>query len=313
VALLLLAATTPALAGLECPEPVVNAGEVRSGASLRHVFRIVNRGSETIEVLDVRSSCGCLSPKLDKRLIASGEEAILPVDVNTLRQGDGPHTWQIHIRYVEAGQPGDLAVVLAARIVSEIRIEPPALAVVTDSGASHRLTLTDRRPRPLAVTGVESSSPHIRPRLVEAGTSKATIQVEITPDCPEGRQTAVVRIRTDDPTYRELDVPVTVEKRTPHRVRPSPEMVELSGKFGEALPSRIVLLSSGDETPVLIDHIETGHPAVECRWAQGPGARATLRLRIDVHQLTATMFESNVRVHLADAQTILIPIHCTLR
>jgi hypothetical protein len=312
--LVLILAGTPVFAGLECAEPVVNAGEVRSGAPLRHVFRIVNRGPGKVEVFDVRSSCGCLTPKLDRRVIASSEEANLPVEVNTLRQGDGSHTWQIHIRYAEDGRPGDLVVLLAARIVSEIRIEPPALAVVTEAGACHPLTLTDRRPRPLTVTAVESSSPYIRPRLGDRTAAKTTIQVEIAADCPEGRQAAILRILTDDPTYRDLEVPVTVEKRTPHRVRATPEMIELSGRLGEPLPARIVLLSSGDDNPVRIDHIETGDPAIECRWAPGPGARATLRLRLDAQRLPAA-FESSVRVHLTgtDAPPILIPVRCTLR
>jgi hypothetical protein len=314
-AVLLLVAGTPAVAGLECDQAVVNAGEVRSGAALRHVFRIVNRGPGSAEVVDVRSSCGCLRPKIEKRLLSSGEETILPVEVNTLRQGDGSHTWQIHICYTADGQPGDLTVLLAARIVSEIRIEPPALAVVTETGASHVLTLTDRRPRPLAVMAVESTSPDVRPHVREAGPAKTTIRIEIAPDCLEGRHAAVVRILTDDPIYRELEVPVTVEKRTPHRVRASPEVVELDGWFDKPLPSRIVLLSSGDEVPVGIDQIETESPAVECRWAPGPGARATLRLRVDVRQVTTASFESKVRVHLAgaEAQTVVIPIRCTLR
>jgi hypothetical protein len=315
VVLLLMAAVRPAWAGLDCAEPIVNAGEVRSGAPLRHVFHIVNRGTTPVEITDARSSCGCLTPKLDKRFVAAGEEALLPIEVNTLRQGDGQHTWTIHVRYLEAGRPGTLSVILTVRIISEVRIEPPALAVVTESGGTYTLTLTDRRPTPLQVTSLSSSSPQVRARVVEAAGPRTSLQVEVASDCPEGRQTALLRILTNDPNYPELEVPVTVDKRTPQQVRASPDAVELSGRFGEPLPSRIVLLSSGDGREVRIDQIETGDPAIECRWAAGPGSRATLRVRVDARRVADANFDSSVRVHLAgpQPQTVVIPVRCILK
>src|SRR5579864_140328 len=73
VPMLLLLRTAPVGAELECPQPVVDKGEVRSGLSLSHRFTFCNRGPEAVEITDVRPSCGCLAPKLEKRNFQASE------------------------------------------------------------------------------------------------------------------------------------------------------------------------------------------------------------------------------------------------
>ena len=52
LALALLA--RPARAGLVCPQPVFDAGQQRTGVSLRHRFILVNRGAEAIRIVQVK-------------------------------------------------------------------------------------------------------------------------------------------------------------------------------------------------------------------------------------------------------------------
>jgi hypothetical protein len=318
--LVLVLAAGHARAGLECPRPVVNAGEVRSGAMLKASFPLVNRGTEAIVVTDVRSSCGCLVPRLEKRRLAPGEEADLPVEVNTLRQGDGTHNWRVVVRYTEGARPGELSVILACRVLSEVRVEPPALSIHTETGIAHTLAVTDRRPRPLKVTAAESSLAALRVRAGEAGQDStgrpaSLVRVEVPADFPEGHHVGVLRILTDDTTYPELDVPVTVVKRAARQVRASPEELVLAGPAGEPLPAQIVLLSAADGSAVRVDRVEADDPAVQCRWAAGPGPRVTLRVVVDGTKLTGAGLHSAVRVHLAapSAEVVVIPVRCAPR
>jgi hypothetical protein len=313
---LVVLAAGPARAGLECPEPVANGGEVRSGTPLRHAFRLVNRGPGPVDVTDVRSSCGCLVPRLDRRHFEPNEERELPVEVNTLRQGAGPHNWRIVVRYVADGKPDELSVILAARVVSEIRVEPPALAIHTEAGLAHLLTVTDRRPRPLTVTAVESSLAELRVRVGAAGHDTSgrpgtTVRVEVPADFPEGRHVGVLRILTDDPTYRELEVPVTVVKRPARPVSASPAEVLLAAPDGAPLPSQLVLLSAVEGREVRVERAEADDPVLECRWADGPGPRSTLRIRVDRAKLSAPTLQTAVRVHLrspAPGTVVVIPV-----
>jgi hypothetical protein len=310
----------PARAGLECPEPVAQAGEVRSGTPLAHRFRLVNRGPHAVEITEVHPSCGCLAPRLERRRLAPGEEGALLVEINTLTQAAGTHSWQVRLGYDEEGKAGELALVLGARVVSEVAVTPPAVLLFTDSALAHEITVSDRRPRPLAVTAVEVSSPSLRARLGEArrdgaGRRVQAVQVEVPADCPAGRHEEVLRIFTDDATYPVLEVPVTVVKRPSQQVRAAPEAVELAGPAGQALPSRIVLLSAGDDRPVLVERVVADDPAIECHWAPGPGPRATLKIRVDRSRVAGGAVRGTVRVDLAGPapQMLLIPVTCTLR
>jgi hypothetical protein len=318
--LLVLILATAVRAGVECAEPMFQAGTVRSGTPLTHTFRLVNRGPHAVEITQVRPSCGCLAPRLEPRRLEAGGEAELAVAVNTLTQAAGAHTWQVRIQYQEDGRPGELTVVLGAHVVSEIVAEPPALTLTTGGALSYNVLLIDRRPHPLTVTAAQLTSARLRAAVGEmsvdnAGRRVCAIRVEVPADCPEGRCEDVLRILTDDPTYPELDVPVTVVKRAPRSVHALPEAVELSAPVGQPLPSRIVLLSSADGQAVVVERVEADDPAVECRWAAGPGPRVTLRIRADRARLAGDSLHSAVRIHLGSPtpQTLVVPVSCTIR
>jgi hypothetical protein len=318
---------------LECPEPTLRAGEVRCGTPLVHDFHLVNHGTQPIEITDVRTTCGCLAPQLDRRQLAPGAEAVLRVEVSTLTQPAGAHTWMVRVSYKEEDRPGELALVVGAKIVSEISVLPPALTLFIQANAAspaegpgagaalgHAISVIDRRPRPLMITAAQPSTPHLRVRLGEprqdpAGYWARTLQVEVAADCPPGRHDAVLRILADDATYPELNVPVTIVKRSPTEVRAAPDSVTLAGAAGEPLPAPIVLLSAPADQEVAIEHIECDNPAVQCHWAAGPGHRATLKFRIDSARMSGNVLRTEVRVHLTrpTPQTITIPVICALR
>jgi hypothetical protein len=316
---------------LDCAEPTLRAGEVRCGTPLTHDFHLVNHGAQPLEITDVRTTCGCLAPQLDRRQLPPGAEAVLRVEVNTLTQPAGAHTWVARVSYKVEDRSGELALVVGAKIVSEISVLPPALtlfiqanaapqAEATTAALGHAISVIDRRARPLAITAALPSMPHLRIRVGEprhdpAGYWTRTLQVEVAADCPPGRHDAVLRILADDATYPELNVPVTIVKRSPTEVRAAPDAVTLAGAAGEPLPAHIVLLSAPTEQEVAIEHVECDHPAVQCHWAAGPGNRATLRFRIDAARIRDSSLHTEVRVHLSrpTPQTVTIPVTCTLR
>jgi hypothetical protein len=319
VPLVLFLAPTFVRAELECTRSVVDKGEVKSGLPLSHRFTICNRGPEAVEITDVRPSCGCLGPKLDKRGLQTGESAQLLLEVNTLTQPAGVNNWRVTLRYKSGEVEQELPLYISARIVTEITVEPPSLAIYTDTSISHEITVIDRRVEPLIVRAVSASSPHVRTHLGEvrrddAGHWRRAIQVEVLDDCPEGTHAETLHICTSDPVYSELKVPFTIVKRARRLVSAAPSAVVLSESTEQPLPARIVLLSATDEGRVRIERVESDHPAVDCRWAQGPGQQATLKIRVDRKQISGDRLRAAVHVRLSQpAETITIPVHCRLR
>ncbi|MGH7173861.1 MAG: DUF1573 domain-containing protein [Gemmataceae bacterium] len=306
-------------AELECPSSVVDKGEVRSGLPLSHRFTVINRGSEPVEITDVHPSCGCLAPKMEKRRLNPGESGLLLLEVNTLTQPAGLNSWRVTLRYKSGTIEQELPLYINAKIVTEITVEPPSLAIYTDSSISHEILVIDRRTEPLIVRAVPTSSAHVRTHLGElhrddANHWRRAIQVEVLEDCPEGTHQETLRICTSDPLYSELKVPFTIVKRARRLVSAAPASVVLSESAAQPLPSRVVLLSAVDDRQVHIDRVESDHPALACRWAQGPGHQATLKIRVDRKQINGDRLRAAVHVHLSQpvAETITIPVSCLL-
>jgi hypothetical protein len=319
VPLMLLLPAMLARAEVECAQPVVDKGEVKSGLSLAHRFSFCNRGTEAVEITDVRPSCGCLTPQLEKRILQAGESGELLLEVNTLTQPAGVHSWRLTLHYKSGTVEKELSLFIRARLVSEITVEPPSLAIYTDTAIAHEITVIDRRTEPLIVRAVPTSSPHVRTHLGElrrddAGHWRRTIRVEVLADCPEGTHVESLRICTSDPLYSELKVPFTVVKRTRRLVSAAPAAVVLSESANQPLPARIVLLSAAGDGEVHIDRVESDHPAIDCRWASGPGHQATLKIRVDPRQIPGDRLRAAVHVHLSQpaAETVTIPVSCLM-
>ena len=108
--------------------------------------------------------------------------------------------------------------------------EPPTLTVFADNAVGHEIILTDLRSQPLTVAEVRTSSPQVHGKVTDQfqdgqGHSVRKIHLEVASDYAEGRHDEVVDIVTNDPLYRNLQVPVTVVKRTRQRLSAAPATV----------------------------------------------------------------------------------------
>jgi hypothetical protein len=317
--ILLLLSGPAAGAELRFEQPQVDAGRVFSGNALTHTFAFANPGPEPVEITDLHASCGCTTPRMSRRTFQAGERGTVSVEVNTLSQPSGPHTWRVQVSYRSGTIPAEAALDLCATVVTEVTVEPAAMTVFTDRAVGHEVVVTDLRARPFAVTGVCATAPGLTPRLGElhrdgAGHWARTIALDVAGDYPEGRHEEVLAVYTDDPRYRELKVPVTIVKRSRDRLSATPGQVALTAPPGQPVPSRIVLIRDRDNQPVVVDRIEADDPAVSCQWAAGPDALATVKVKIDRRQVHADSLHALVHVHVSQpvGQTLTIPVSCVL-
>lgn len=302
-------------AELVCLEPTVDAGEVRSGVPLARRFVLRNSGPGPVEIIDTRPSCGCLQPRLEKRRLKPGEEGGILVEVNTLTQATGPQQWRVLIHYREGDTQRDLPLYITATVHAELFLEPAALNLHTSTSCRHELNLTEKRPLPLEIRAVQTSHPELRVQVLPVlpiGPSHwtRTIKVEVTEAFPEGKHDVLVQLFSDDAEYRELKVPIGVIKQSSHRVQATPQRVSFVGSDAQAIPARIVLLSGSEDEAVEVGKVEADHPAIQCRWAKGPGAMATLKIQINPERAPSQAFHGTVHVQLnkPDGEKVSIPV-----
>jgi Protein of unknown function (DUF1573) len=294
----LLLAVTAAADPLHVPDPTIDAGEVRVGPPL--VRRFAFTAAEPLTITDVRSSCGCLVPTLSKRDYQPGERGELTVEVNTLSQPAGSHRWAFNLTYRCGDQTRERTFELTAKLWQEVEVVPAALAFRGSDPPPAVVTVTDRRPRPLRVTGVAASSPGLHAEIVPAG-----VRLSVAADCPEGRHAETVTLTTDDADYPTIKLPVTVFREPKRRVIAAPARATVVAGGGA-----LVQLRAADGTAVQVESIETSVPALTCRWAAGPNERATVRIGLDRSKWDGRPFAGEVRVKLAApaGETVTIPV-----
>jgi hypothetical protein len=316
--LILLLAAGPARADLHFDQTTVHAGVIRSGPPHSQRYCFTNQSSTPIEIVNVRGSCGCLKPRLEKTTYQPGERGAVLLELNTLTADAGDRSWQVYVQYRSAGVVREAALSLIGQVTTEVMVQPAALTVNTDQRMTHEMVLTDQRPRPLAITELRTSSPglkgHVGEQLRdEQGRWVRKINLEVAVDFPEGRHDEVLDIITDDPLYRDLKVPVTVVKRSRQRLSTLPARVTLRA-VGQSVPSRIVLLRDNDGGAVVVQKAEPDHPAIRCAFARGPNRLSTLRITIDRAKAKSGRIQGVVRVQLAEpaGEVLTVPVSCEL-
>lgn len=310
---LLLAAgvVTRADAGLRCVPPAIDLGEVRGGPARQHRFELINDGQTAIEILDIERGCGCLTPRLDRKLLKPGEKATLQVDVRTAGQANGPRSWNLRLRYRDGEALREELIVVAATIRNEVTVQPTILALHVRDVLRQEVVVTDLRPSPLKVTSLHVSSPAIRAavKAVNGGVTKLELEVSGA-SLKAGTHDAMLTVYTDDPQYGSLTLPITLtrENAAPVTATPSPLEVRLSA----ALPvtAALVRLRRGDGGKVAVESATADDPGVTCTWAAGPGVAATLKVQVDARRLADRPGPRTVCVRFTEpaGEVLTIPV-----
>jgi hypothetical protein len=305
-------------AELYCEQPVHQAGQVRNGLPLSHRFTIINRSTVGIEITDVRSTCGCLSPQIEKRTLGPGEQGTVLLEINTLTLAQGTQSWRSRLIYREREKTNELELIIVGDVVTEVLVQPSALTLPAELPGSHAITVTDTRSHALTVRAVETGSACLRATIGavrrEDGSSVQKISIAVPDDCPEGRHNLSLHLYTDDPLYREFTVPITVVKRPRQSVSVVPARLVLEGDKGQPIPARLVRISTATGAEVEIERVATDDSVLRCTASKGTGTVATVRIEIDPTHLNGD-FHSDVRVHLLKPtpETVTIPVWCVVR
>jgi hypothetical protein len=311
--LLLVLLTTQAPADLHFTGPEADAGTVRTGTALTHTFTFTNTGPDPVTITDLRASCGCLTPHLEKRTYQPDEQGAIQLEVNTLTQPAGLQSWRLTVSYRDGATAREQSLRLNAQMVREISVQPAALVLIATGALQHTITITDARPHPLTVTAARSTAPALRLAIrTPVSVGHTTVDVLLGADYPEGRHDETISIYTDDPSYRELRIPVTVDRRSRQRIIARPHEVQLEKVQGQPVLTRIVLLQDRNNQPITVDSIKADDLAVSARWAAGPGNMATVRVIIDQKQLHGATLNTTLHIHLTQPTSaeVLLPVSC---
>jgi len=284
----------------------IDLGEIRAGVPAGCRFAFVNGGNNAVEVLEARAGCGCLQPRLNQLQFAAGARGEIALDLKTLGQAAGPHTWQLTIVYRDGDNVHEQALQVTATVVIEVSVQPASVTLFTEGVVEHSITLTDLRDQPLKILALETTSPHLRAVAAPlaknaAGHFTSKIAVHTGSDLPAGRHEEMLIIHTNDAGYPEFKIPVTIVKQAASRIMATPSEVILNGL-------RMVRLRDQQDQAVVIESVSADVPAVVCSWASGPDNQATLRIQLDATKVRAGETSATVRVQVSSPVREMITI-----
>ena len=203
---------------------MVNLGEVPARRNHYARFAFTNRASQAVEIRELKTSCGCLSEHLEKRVFEPGETGELLLRIQAANQMPGSKEYACE---VISGPPGNAAVAwstdLVFRIVlpeQSVTLSPRALIVhqYTPQPTRNVVSIHDTRDRQLKAKRVECDVPFVTAALlpredlkdqdVEYGVVQQ-VEVVVGP-APSGQHDFVVRVLTDDPEFGIVKIPMRV-------------------------------------------------------------------------------------------------------
>lgn len=296
----------------------IDLGELTTNKPLVQVFRLKNTGASSLTIGEVAGGCGCFRQQLSEKVLEPGKITELTIGINLLTQPDGPNTWRAVVRYQTEAGKGERVLQIAAKVKKDVTVEPVALMLLSEKEITGTLTVTDRRGKPLTVTGARIGLKDVRTEVKTAtdagGKRSQKIDLTVADACAPGQYADEIAIDTDDPEYRELRIPVRViRKPAATGVEAVPGSVTLRFAKEQTSASSLLRLRDADDREVVVDKAESDHPAIACKWAPGPGSMATLRVTVDLSKANAAgVGVVTVKLKGPAAETILIPISWTL-
>jgi len=181
-------------------------------------FAFVNRGDHPVEIKELKPSCGCLNPRLAKRHYEPGESGEFSLRIQTANEEPGQKEYYCQVVY-EDPQPREVEVTFKITLPERtVTVRPRSLIFYSPGDAliTKAIVITDNRERQLTLIGAECSLAFVTVTCeqavrVEAGRRLHSVIVK-TKHVPLGRHRGLIRIRTDDPDFPRIEVPLWVER-----------------------------------------------------------------------------------------------------
>ena len=196
-------------------------GHVFPGAHLETDFNFTNRGSNSVTISDVKTSCGCTVADLDRKTLQPGESGRIRVKFQVAQNSDPVR----HLVSLSTDAPSQSSIQLSVRADPDwpLGAQPEAVHVVPilhHRGVERELELYTASGDSFEIKGIEVSEPWINVRPLSNDGRRRRFQVRLTPTNIGAVQGRIV-FRTDVSGRETLVVPVTGNVISNSRVTPS--------------------------------------------------------------------------------------------
>jgi len=193
---------------ISCPEPVWKFKKTMEGDKVKHSYKIQNKGTDVLQITDVRGSCGCTDVSATSKSVSPGGHTTVDVNFNTL----GRYGKQTKYIYVKSNDP--TTGVLKLTISGEVQKKPaPEIALRPYSWNIQSLKVGESRnttvsimnigDQPLEIKSITTSRTSVRAKLLGPTTiapaGRVNMEIFYTPDMESSIIRDQVNIESNDP------------------------------------------------------------------------------------------------------------------
>jgi hypothetical protein len=199
-------------------ETIKDFGVVNKGQRITHEFRIRNAGEATLEITEVRPSCGCTVAEFD-RTIAPGEEGKITATVDT-RNFKGGIAKSVRVFTNDAENP-QIDLVMKANVRSQVEVDPGYARFVAVYGEPQKTSVqsvwSEEYPD-LEIRKVESPYAFVKVSYREAEEGERLrgvdgrqwqIEVDLDKEAPVGPMADFIVLTTNHPKLKTMRIPVS--------------------------------------------------------------------------------------------------------
>lgn len=167
---------------------------VANEKSVEAVFPFVNEGPAAVTIKSLKSSCGCTTARLEKKIYAPGEkgEVRARFDIGR-RRGPQVKTVAVHI----AGEADPVILTLAVVITTRVKASPELVLWKTgETNTTKDITLSADPSQPIRALKVTSTNPRVQV-AVETVKEGQKYLLHVTPQSTGSAAFAVLNIEAE--------------------------------------------------------------------------------------------------------------------
>ena len=233
------------------PERKHDFGTVARGADTVYRFPVKNIYKQDVELVNVRSSCGCTTPKIEGNVLKTGETGYIVARFNTASTFTGMHgaTLTVEVKWNDKGilRRGETQLRIDGNIRGDVVFKPGAVRfenVDQGGGAEQRVTVSYAGRDSWKITDVRGASDDIEVELTEkqrySGRVAYDLLVRVKDSAKAGYLNEQLVLVTNDKSNPRI--PIQVAGRIVPQISASPEPLMLGEvALGQPVSKKVIV------------------------------------------------------------------------
>jgi len=246
---------------IQLMEPVYDFGNVLSGPSVKHTFKVKNAGASDLVISRVQTSCGCTAAAPSKKLLKPGEEADIAVTFDT--RFEKGHSERVITVFSNDPQNPEAQITMKGDLKIEVEAKPDDLyfgKMKLGTEQTRQVTLTYvGKSKDFKIEKISNSNPHIKvaQEALKDGKPGAILTVSVEKGMPVGAFDDSIEIITN-----QQPIQVRVAGHMTGPITLAPQQLSFGIVPHGQGASRIVRLTSSGSRAVQITGISSSTPSV---------------------------------------------------